>query len=556
MGIYITPHTVTVISGSLKIQKDREVIDLGITSARSFGEAESSTLKNMKQPTMLYGYICAVRPETQMNRVQIHANSLRKEPQYWVRDQMDAFLGGLISQITSKEMLMENGRLTVHDLDRRKETNPPGQSKLFEKIGDPLLEVNNDHFPTAVFQRRIVKVLDPSGSVCLALEEDMDLMRLDSINSGRKATVASIKGFDKFQTLENVLAEAGFWDIIDKRRLDSQKNAADFSIVIKPNFMFAYNKADHTTYTDPALVNHLVKLLIEHGFEKISVVEAQSTYGEYFYKRSVNEVARYLDYSIDGALGYKLVDLTEDSYEEQQFPSPLGLHRVPLTWRDADFRISFAKNKTHAYAFYTLTLKNVYGALPLANKFKEYHVDRDIYHTAIEYMQKFPIHYGLIDAISSADGPFGIFADSEPNFTNTIIGGSDLVAVDWVAATKMGLDPFISAYMRLAVDAFGKPEITLIGDRNPYKPWLNVPMILTLFTHYGLDANYYFGNLFYMCGAYMDEKQFAHKSKSLFVQSARMALKPLQKAIFLQTGGERTAMNRLLGKFETWLGSQ
>ena len=171
-------------------------------------------------------------------------------------------------------------------------------------------------------------------------------------------------------------------------------------------------------------------------------------------------------------------------------------------------------------------------------------------------MQRFPMHYGLIDAISSADGPFGIFADSEPNFTNTIIGGSDLVAVDWVGSTKMGLDPLISPYMRLAVEAFGKPEITLIGDRNPYKPWLNVPMILTLFTNYGLDANYYFGNLIYMSGAYMDEKQFTHKSKSLFIKAARLALKPLQTAIFLQTGGDRTAMNRLLGKFQTWLGNQ
>jgi hypothetical protein len=304
-------------------------------------------------------------------------------------------------------------------------------------------------------------------------------------------------------------------------------------------------------------VGHLVAVLRSRGgFENITVVEAQSTYGEYFDKRRVLEVAEYIDYKVDGSAGYKIVDLTEDRYEERFLGPHLGDHRVPLTWRDADFRISFAKNKTHAYSYYTLTLKNIYGALPLADKFSEYHTGRDIYHTTIEYLQAFPVHYGLIDAYLSADGPFGIFADPEPNVTETIIGGADLVAVDWVGATKMGLDPKISQYMELAVKAFGKPEINLIGDRNPYRPWLNVPAVLSLFTHYGLDANDYFGNLLYMAGAYMDESHFNHKSKSVFIKAARKAINPLQKAIFLQAGGEKTLATKLVSRFFTWLGSQ
>jgi hypothetical protein len=201
-------------------------------------------------------------------------------------------------------------------------------------------------------------------------------------------------------------------------------------------------------------------------------------------------------------------------------------------------------------------LKNVYGALPLANKFKEYHCDRDIYETTMEYLAAFPVHYGLVDAYVSADGPFGIFADSAPNETHTIIGGADLVAVDWVAATKMGLDPMISPYMRLAVATFGKPRINLLGDRSLYHPWLNVPTGLTLFTNYGLDANYYFGNLFYMCGAYMDTNHFNFKDHGAFVRGARAMLNPLQTAIFLQAGGKQTRLNRALNRFLTWLGDQ
>lgn len=553
LGIFITPHTVTVNTGTLTISKGAQTTDYRMVTGKTFGEAERSTFRNIKEPTLLYGYICAIRPEVKTARVQIHSNSLRNERQRLAKDQTDAFLGALISRVASKEMLMEGGKLSIQDLRYGGEV--PG-APLFIKLGKPVLEVNNDHFPTAVFQRRIIEVRDPSGETCLALEEDMNLMRLEAENSKQEVTVASIKDPDKTEALDSVLRITGFLDLVTNAWQASGKPKKEFAIAIKPNFMFAYNKHDHTTYTDPELVGHLVEVLRKQGgFENLAVVEAQSTYGEYFDKRRVLEVAEYLEYAVDGSAGYRVIDLTEDRWEEQYLGPHLGTHPVPQTWKNADFRISFAKNKTHAYAYYTLTLKNIYGALPLADKFSEYHTGRDIYHTTMEYLKAFPVHYGLIDAHLSADGPFGIFADPEANITETIIGGADLVAVDWVGATKMGIDPKISRYMELAVKAFGKPEIKLVGDPNPYKPWLNVPVVLSLFAHYGLDANDYFGNLLYMAGAYMDESHFTHKSKSKFMKEARKALKPLQEALFLQAGGERSLANKLVSRFLTWLGS-
>jgi len=555
LGIFITPHTVTVNSGSLKISQQEQSTSYQIVVERTFGEAERSTFRNIKEPTMLYGYICAICPEARTARVQIHANSLRNDRQRLAKDQVDALIGAVVSRVASKEFLMAGDTLRVQDLGPQgevSESRPP----LFVKLGEPVLEVNNDHFPTADFQRRIIAVQDPSGETCLALEEDMDLMRLGAENSAREVTVAAIRDTNRFKALDEVLQKTAFFEYVNDAWEASGKTKADFAVIIKPNFMFAYNKADQTTFTDPVLVERLVSALRERGFTNIAVVEAQSTYGEFFYNRRVREVAEYLGFTMDESRGYRVVDLTEDQYEERYLGPHLGQHRVPLTWKNADFRISFAKNKTHAYSYYTLTLKNIYGALPLADKFSEYHTGRDIYHTTMEYLRAYPVHFGLIDAYLSADGPFGIFADPLPNVTETIIGGPDLVAVDWVGATKMGLDPKISPYMELAVKAFGKPEITLIGDPNPYRPWLNVPAALTLFTHYGLDANDYFGNLLYMAGAYMDETQFPHKSKSAFMKAARKVIKPLQKAIFLQAGGEQTEATRLVSKFFTWLGSR
>jgi uncharacterized protein (DUF362 family) len=555
LGIFITPHAVTVRTGSMTFGDAGAAVggpdgNFTILERRTFGEAERGTFRNVKWPILLYGYLCAIRPEDQAVRIQIHSRTLRHEREHWVRDQLDAFLGTVISRVGSCEMRMERGELRVIPLataGKKSERFP-----LLRKIGEPVLEVNNDHFPTAIFQRRIVEVLDPSGQRCMAFEDDMSVLRLEPVGTVRKATVASIRDEDKFAALDRVLRETGFDEILEAKRKDSGKARPDFSIVIKPSFMFAYDKRDRSTYTDPELVHHLVKRLRGLGFINLNVVEAQSTYGEYFDKRSVREMADYLGY--DRKAGYEVVDMTLDADVIQQLGPHLGNHPVSRCWREADFRISFAKNKTHAYAYYTLTLKNIYGALPLANKFKEYHCGRGIYETTIEYLTAFPVDYGVVDAWLSADGPFGIFADPLPNETDTIIGGADLVAVDWIAASKMGIDPMISPYMKLAVKAFGKPEIHLVGDPNPYRPWLNVPVALTLFTNKGVDANHYFGNLMYSAAAQMDETHFRHKNRALYMRLLRRMTVPLRRAFFLRTGENPSRANRLFSSLFYKLG--
>jgi uncharacterized protein (DUF362 family) len=548
LGVYIEPHTVSVKSGHLSIKApagrgtEEDVrIDYSIDADKTFGEAERCFLRNVREPTMLYGYVCAIRPELKSARIQVHSGALRDERQNWTKDRLDKLVGSMLSRWACAEILLSDDDSHVITLARGRE---PLGNKLFRKLGDPVIEVNNDHYPTALFERRIIKVRDPSGDECLALEENMDLMRLEPINSVGKVTVASIRDDEsKSAALDRVLHETDFDRILKERFAASGKARPEYSIVIKPNFMFAYNKRDRTTYTDPDLVGHLVRRLQRAGFENIAVVEAQSTYGEYFDKRSVLEVARYLGY--DASVACKIIDMTEDADESRYLGPYLGFHPVSRAWRGADFRISFAKNKTHAYSYYTLTLKNIYGALPLANKFKEYHCDRDIYHTTIEYLSAFPVHFGLVDAYLSADGPFGIFADTDPNETCTIIGGEDLVAVDWVASTKMGIDPMISKYMRLAVETFGKPEIRLIGDASLYGPWLNVPAALALFTNRGLDANYHFGNLFYTASAQMDDSHFTHKSKTWHIRLLRGLTVPLRRTFFVRTGENPSLSNRL-----------
>lgn len=106
----------------------------------------------------------------------------------------------------------------------------------------------------------------------------------------------------------------------------------------------------------------------------------------------------------------------------------------------------------------------------------------------------------------------------------------------------------ISKYMRLAVEKFGKPEIEFIGDESLYRPWLNVPVALSLFTHKGLDVDYHFGNLIYSCCAHMDEKHFRHKDNRPHIRLLRRLTKPIRYTFFVRTGRDPSLLNRVASR--------
>ena len=342
-------------------------------------------------------------------------------------------------------------------------------------------------------------------------------------------TVVSLKGDDKFKLLDEVLEKSGFFDILEKSFQKSGRPREAFSVVVKPNFMFMHAKKDISTYTDPQLVEHLIDRIAARGFFNIALVEAQSTYGNYYRNREVVNVAKYVGYT---GKNYRIVDLTEEMVPFD-YGGGLGKHFVGPTWKDADFRISFAKNKTHTFSNYTLTLKNVYGTLPLQNKIKEYHSKREYDWPTIETMRHFHVDFGLIDAIYSADGQFGVITCPEPKHTKTILGGENLIAVDWVGAKKMGLDPDnprIGRFLSLAVEAFGKPDINVIGDDSVYEPWENVnPLLIDSLDV--IEEAYVFADWWFSVLTAMDG-HFPLKKRAWPVLVMRKLIGPIKRIFF------------------------
>ena len=290
-----------------------------------------------------------------------------------------------------------------------------------------------------------------------------------------KATkVVVVKDDDKTVAMQRVLDDSGFFKALEDRRAATGKDKAQFLIALKPNIMMAYSRDDPTTITDPELVEFLVDAMAAEGFTNVAVVESQNVFGNWFKNRDVKTVSTYFGFS---GKNYRLVDLTEEM-ERYDYGGRLGKHWAGPTWRDADFRISFAKNKTHVSSYTTLTIKNIYGCMPVQNKFKEYHKIREFDWPTVEALKHFPCHFGFIDAFWSADGLMGLKADYSPRHTKTIIGGENIIAVEWVGAKKMGLDPFDSRIFALASTAFGMPEVEWVGDKSTFKDWSNVPDLI------------------------------------------------------------------------------
>ena len=285
------------------------------------------------------------------------------------------------------------------------------------------------------------------------------------------------EGKNKFEILDRTVTEAGLYDCIEESFKKSGKKREEFLIAVKPNFMVLTSAADLSNYTDTEFVIHILKRFYDFGFRKLFVVESENVLSQWYENRSVSTVAKSAGYKEDF---YKIDNITRNAVPHH-YNGILKNHFVGTVWKSADFRISFAKNKTHPAGTYTLTLKNIFGVTVCQNKYLDYHKHLEWDLCIVNMLDEFPVDFGIVDAIISSDGPFGFRGSKKPKLTNTIIAGQDCIAVDWVGAKKMGINPMRSRLMRKVVKKWGVPLYKVSGPEGGYKRWRKPAFFLPLF---------------------------------------------------------------------------
>ena len=242
--------------------------------------------------------------------------------------------------------------------------------------------------------------------------------------------------------LEELLSTAGFWSDIQ---------GANGPVVIKPD-LDCFDASSHAS-TEPALVEYLVDLLHDNGLSEVSVLDARSEDDGWLQNREPGVVAQLVGYRLKTLKGrkYAIVD-----------------GRGGEAWRNAALRINFAKNRTHEDCYFALGLHNLAG---LARERKALAQD------ALSVMREAPPHWTLIDAVSSAHGGAGHRAP-RAIATHTLFASRSVLAADWAAVARMGLDPYVSPVSKVALEAIGVPQHWIDGDLSPYPLWKNVHPVL------------------------------------------------------------------------------
>ena len=294
-----------------------------------------------------------------------------------------------------------------------------------------------------------------------------------------RAVITQTTANNKFSLLASALKQTGFWEQLDTARKLASTEPSDFRILIKPDLEL-FNPGDPTG-TDPELVEHLIDLLCQRNYRCVAVGDACNVWDLWLENRDVCVLAELVGYHFvtKHKHTYDVVDLREEILAAG-FPAESVLRGTGLAkrWLDAQFRINFAKNKTHDEFGYALCVHNLLGILPLRDK--EYHYRHRLkwWDVCADLLKRTPVHFNIIDAFVSNHGSEGTRA-AHPLQTRTIITSTNALLADWAGALKMQIDPYLSPINAKALRDIGLPKrYEIVGDLSPYQDWKNVPPIL------------------------------------------------------------------------------
>ncbi|UCH96972.1 MAG: DUF362 domain-containing protein [Candidatus Aminicenantes bacterium] len=284
--------------------------------------------------------------------------------------------------------------------------------------------------------------------------------------------VGVTRGTDKFESFTELLTLTSFDDTLMQALEKSNKNKSDFKIVIKPNMMsFLTPKAFKAIVTDKELVEYLVDHIIKLGFSDISVCEAQNDGSTMLKNHNVEFVSHLIGYAPEGR--YKIVDLTLEAlpfkyvYKNKKGQLKTWKDEVGKTWKEADFRIAFAKCKTHEQDWMTLGIKVIYGCFPRPGKTSKYHIKDEVEDVTARSLRNFPVHFSFIDGWLGSDGYQG-YKIERPKPLKMLFGGENIVAVDMEVFKRAGLDSKKSELQEKAVEQLydgAYPQYVVKGDK-------------------------------------------------------------------------------------------
>jgi uncharacterized protein (DUF362 family) len=233
-------------------------------------------------------------------------------------------------------------------------------------------------------------------------------------------------------------------------------------ILLKPNIVEPRRGTEHVT-THPAVVLGAAEAFRRLGAAEVRVGEASG---------HCRDTVRVLEESgVGEALrGERVpfVDLNQDAWVDVAnaggAPGLAGF-ALPRAVAGADWVVPIAKMKTHHWAGVTLTMKNLFGALPgtLYGWPKNVLHVAGIHRCAADLAATIRPRFAIVDGIVGMEGDGPIMG--APKRAGVLVMGRDAATVDATAARIMGVDPWKIGYLALAADRGAALRERQIGQR-------------------------------------------------------------------------------------------
>jgi len=351
------------------------------------------------------------------------------------------------------------------------------------------------------------------------------------IGSGGRVLVLEGKSAEeKCGVFRRLLKESGLEEKLRQRAASLGKQTEELRIAIKPSFMLGYAAKDRSIITDGELLRELADFLRERGCGNAVLVESANIYDQFFEHRSVAEVADYFGLK---ECGLPIVDASNDQVPHAYFRG-MAQNTISRSWKEADFRISFGKMRSHPIEMAYLTIGNLEWMGGRCDEFL--FVERQAHReTALMMLlDGFPPDFVFLDAYDEAsDGLVGVMGCPRPPSPRRVYAGEDALSVDLVAARHMGVrEPEQTNILRAACHWFGDPRerIEVVGAnenlqkwRGPYETEFSTMLSFVAYPVYVFGSGR--GSLFV---PEMDEQAFPPLQRvSFFERVARAALRRL-----------------------------
>jgi uncharacterized protein (DUF362 family) len=214
---------------------------------------------------------------------------------------------------------------------------------------------------------------------------------------------------------------------------------SDSRVLIKPN-QCKPALSGSGVLTDARVTEAVARIVLELGPRAVVIgdgsIAGYDVAGGYsteeaFETSGTAEVAR--------RLGIELRNLNSDSFDEVTIQNPLVMDKVRIarTALESDVIISIPVLKSHIRTHATLSLKNMKGVMPGAEKRKSHRLGLDM--AIVDLNSVVRPSYAVIDATVGMEGLWQYPQDSRK--MGLIVAGRDALAVDIVGASLMGIDP-------------------------------------------------------------------------------------------------------------------